>query len=136
MTRFWITLKQAVDFVIDSFSMMDGGELYVPRIPSMKLTDLAETIAPGAALEEIGIRPGEKLHEEMISVDDGRRTFRLEYRYVIAPALAEWTFREPPGGVLVDDGFAYSSDTNDLWLTIPELQSMRSDLDKKDLPHA
>ena len=132
MTRFWITLQQAVDFVIDSFTLMDGGELYVPRIPSMKLTDLAETIAPGAPLEEIGIRPGEKLHEEMISIDDGRRTFQLEDRYVIAPALAEWTFREPPGGVPVPDGFAYSSDTNDLWLEIPQLRSMLNDLEAKD----
>ena len=132
MTRFWITLQQAVDFVIDSFNLMDGGELYVPRIPSMKLTDLAETIAPGAPLEEIGIRPGEKLHEEMISIDDGRRTFRLEDRYVIAPALAEWTFREPPGGVPVPDGFAYSSDTNDLWLEIPQLRSMLTELEAKD----
>jgi len=132
MTRFWITLQQAVDFVIDSFTLMDGGELYVPRIPSMKLTDLAETIAPGVPLEEIGIRPGEKLHEEMISIDDGRRTFRLEDRYVIAPALAEWTFREPPGGVPVSDGFTYSSDTNDLWLEIPQLRSMLNELEARD----
>ncbi len=131
MTRFWITLQQAVQFVIDSFEMMDGGELYVPRIPSMRLTDLAEALAPGVALEEIGIRPGEKMHEEMISVDDGRRTIQLADRYVIAPALAEWTFQEPKGDA-VPDGFAYSSDTNDLWLSIPELQSMITELDAKD----
>jgi len=131
MTRFWITLQQAVQFVIDSFEMMDGGELYVPRIPSMRLTDLAEALAPGVALQEIGIRPGEKMHEEMISVDDGRRTIQLADRYVIAPALAEWTFQEPKGDA-VPDGFAYSSDTNDLWLSIPELQSMITELDAKD----
>ena len=131
MTRFWITLQQAVQFVIDSFEMMDGGELYVPRIPSMRLTDLAEALAPGVALEEIGIRPGEKMHEEMISVDDGRRTIQLADRYVIAPALAEWTFQKPKGDA-VPDGFAYSSDTNDLWLSIPELQSMIAELDAKD----
>ncbi len=131
MTRFWITLQQAVQFVIDSFEMMDGGELYVPRIPSMRLTDLAEALAPGVALKEIGIRPGEKMHEEMISVDDGRRTIQLADRYVIAPALAEWTFQEPKGDA-VPDGFAYSSDTNDLWLSIPELQSMITELDAKD----
>ena len=134
MTRFWITLQQAVDFVVDSFSMMDGGELYVPRIPSMKLTDLAEAIAPRAALEEIGIRPGEKLHEEMISVDDGRMTVRLPDRYVIAPALAEWTFRSPEGGEPVPEGFSYSSNTNDLWLTIPELQELLVQLDAKGSP--
>jgi len=132
MTRFWITLQQAVDFVIDSFSIMDGGELYVPRIPSMKLTDLAEAIAPGVELTEIGIRPGEKLHEEMISVDDGRRSLRMKDRYVITPALAEWTFRVPEDSQPVPDGFAYSSDTNDLWLTIPELRSMLEQLDAKD----
>jgi len=131
MTRVWITLQQAVQFVIDSFEMMDGGELYVPRIPSMRLTDLAEALAPGVALQEIGIRPGEKMHEEMISVDDGRRTIQLADRYVIAPALAEWTFQEPKGDA-VPDGFAYSSDTNDLWLSIPELQSMITELDAKD----
>ena len=132
MTRFWITIQQAVDFVIESFAIMDGGELYVPRIPSMKLTDLAEALAPGVELTEIGIRPGEKLHEEMISVDDGRRTLRMENRYVIAPALAEWTFRPPAGATPVPDGFAYSSDTNDLWLSIPELRSMLEDLDRGD----
>ena len=131
MTRFWITLQQAVQFVIDSFEMMDGGELYVPRIPSMRLTDLAEALAPGVALQQIGIRPGEKMHEEMISVDDGRRTIQLADRYVIAPALAEWTFQEPKGDA-VPDGFAYSSDTNDLWLSIQELQSMITELDAKD----
>ena len=131
MTRFWITLQQAVDFVIDSFSLMDGGELYVPRIPSMKLTDLAEAIAPGAELAEIGIRPGEKLHEEMISLDDGRQTLRLPDRYVIAPALAEWTFRVPEGSEPVSEGFSYASNTNDLWLTIPQLQGMLDDLARK-----
>ena len=73
MTRFWITLPQAVEFVIDSFELMQGGELFVPRIPSMKITDLAQAVAPGAAMHEIGIRPGEKLHEEMISPEEGRR---------------------------------------------------------------
>jgi UDP-N-acetylglucosamine 4,6-dehydratase/5-epimerase len=130
MTRFWITLQQAVDFVVDSFEMMDGGELYVPRIPSMHITDLAEAIAPGSEFIEIGIRPGEKLHEEMISVEDGRRTTRLQDRYVIAPTLAEWTFKIPEGES-VPDGFEYGSDTNDLWLTIPQLRDMIRDLDAK-----
>ena len=76
MTRFWITLDKAVNFVVDSFKTMNGGELYVPRIPSMELVDLVEAIAPGSATYEIGIRPGEKIHEEMISVDDSRRTTR------------------------------------------------------------
>ena len=123
MTRFWITLPQAVEFVIDSFESMDGGELYVPRIPSMKVTDLAEAIAPGAPMVEIGIRPGEKLHEEMISPEDSRRTIRQADRYVVGPTLAEWTYREPAGEA-VEDGFRYTSDSNDQWLSVDDLRRM------------
>ena len=123
MTRFWITLNQAVNFVVESFRMMTGGELYVPRIPSMRIVDLAEAIAPGSPLVEIGIRPGEKLHEEMVSGDDSRRTFRLQDRYVVAPVLAEWGYFPPVGEALLD-GFAYRSDTNDLWLTIDDLRDL------------
>lgn len=123
MTRFWITLPQAVKFVKDSFAMLDGGELYVPRIPSMKVVDLAQAVAPGTKTVEIGIRPGEKLHEEMISAEDSRRTLRLPDRYVVAPTLADWTFRAPDGKP-VPDGFAYTSDTNDLWLTVEDIQAM------------
>lgn len=123
MTRFWITLDQAVRFVIASFDMMSGGELYVPRIPSMRIVDLAEAIAPGSPIEEIGIRPGEKLHEEMIAADDSRRTIRMADRYVVAPVLAEWGFTDLSGDDL-PDGFAYRSDTNDLWLTIDELRQL------------
>jgi UDP-N-acetylglucosamine 4,6-dehydratase len=124
MTRFWITLPQAVDFVIDSFADMSGGELYVPRIPSMKVTDLAEAIAPGAPFVEVGIRPGEKLHEEMISAEDARRTVRRPDRYVVQPTLAVWGgFREADGDS-VPDGFVYSSDTNDLWLDVSQLREV------------
>ena len=90
MTRFFITLPQAVRFVTDSFESMQGGELYVPRIPSMKITDLAQAVAPGAEMHEIGLRPGEKLHEEMISPEEGRRTLRIGDRYVLQPDLASW----------------------------------------------
>ena len=128
MTRFWITLPQAVDFVLQSFVTMQGGELYVPRIPSMRVVDLAEAIAPGAELVEVGIRPGEKLHEEMISAEDSRRTIRQEGRYVVMPTLAEWGFIEPEGE-LVPDGFSYTSDTNDLWLSVEELRRMLGELD-------
>lgn len=127
MTRFWITLPQAVDFVLSSFVQMDGGELYVPRIPSMHVTDLAKAIAPDASLVEVGIRPGEKLHEEMISPEDARRTIRQNDRYVVAPALAEWTFRVPEGDSC-PDGFAYTSDCNDLWLTADQIKQMLEDL--------
>jgi UDP-N-acetylglucosamine 4,6-dehydratase len=128
MTRFWITLPQAVDFVIRSFTDMTGGELYVPRIPSMKVTDLAEAIAPGAELVEIGIRPGEKLHEEMISTEDARRTLLQDGRYVVLPTLAEWGFADPVGEQ-VPDGFSYSSDTNDLWLSVEGIRELMAQLE-------
>jgi UDP-N-acetylglucosamine 4,6-dehydratase len=116
MTRFWISIESAVKFVIDSLEMMTGGELYVPKIPSMKIIDLAHAVAPGAKLLEIGMRPGEKLHEEMISADDSRRTTILENRYVVAPVVAEWGY-EPPKGATMPEGQAYRSDTNELWMS-------------------
>ena len=124
MTRFWITLQQAVHFVLDSFDNMNGGELYVPRIPSMKIVDLAYAIAPEAALVEIGIRPGEKLHEEMIAVADAPRTVRREDRYVVAPTMAVWGGYRAPHGERVPDDFSYSSDNNDLWLSVDDLRAM------------
>jgi UDP-N-acetylglucosamine 4,6-dehydratase/5-epimerase len=127
MTRFWITLPQAVKFVVDSFDLMQGGELYVPRIPSMKIMDLVEALAPGAKTQEIGIRPGEKLHEEMISADDSRRTLRIGDRYVVLPTIAYWGF-EPPEGESLPEGFAYRSDTNDLWLSVDQLRELAGDL--------
>lgn len=123
MTRFWITLPQAVQFVVDSFDDMNGGELYVPRIPSMKLVDLVEAIAPGYPTITLGIRPGEKLHEEMISPDDSHRTVRQPNRYVVKPTIAEWGFGEVAGDP-VPVGFSYRSDTNDLWLSADELRSI------------
>ena len=128
MTRFWITLPKAVDFVIDSFNDMSGGELYVPRIPSMKVVDLAEAIAPGTETVEIGIRPGEKLHEEMISSEDSRRTVRRPDRYVVQPTLAMWGGFHEAQGEAVPDGFAYTSDSNDLWLDVPALRSLLDEL--------
>lgn len=124
MTRFWITLPQAVRFVIDSFDLMTGGELYVPRIPSMKVTDLAQAVAPGAAMHEIGIRPGEKLHEEMIAPDDSRRTVRLGDRYVVMPYVSGWGYEAPEDGEPVEEGWTYRSDTNDLWLSAEELRDL------------
>ncbi len=124
MTRFWITLDQAVRFVVDSFDLMVGGELYVPRIPSMKVVDLAEAVAPGASTHEIGIRPGEKLHEEMIAADDSRRTLLLGDRYVVTPTIATWGYTPPEHGQTVPEGFSYTSDTNDLWLSVEEIRDM------------
>jgi UDP-N-acetylglucosamine 4,6-dehydratase len=124
MTRFWITLDQAVRFVVDSFELMRGGELYVPRIPSMRILDLAEALAPGCPIDEIGIRPGEKLHEEMISPDDGRRALRLADRYVVQPTIADWGYVPPAGGETLPEGFAYRSDANDLWLSVDDLRAI------------
>jgi len=128
MTRFWITLPQAVQFVIDSFDDMRGGELYVPRIPSMRVVDLAEAVSPGASLVEIGIRPGEKLHEEMISPEDARRTVRRPDRYIVLPTFAVWGGFTEPAGEGVPDGFAYRSDTNDQWLSVADLRTMMAEL--------
>ena len=125
MTRFWITLEHAVQFVVDSFDQMSGGELYVPRIPSTRVMDIAEAVAPGCATTEIGIRPGEKLHEEMIASDDARRTRSLPDRYVVLPDLAQWgTTGSEPVGEAVHESFCYRSDTNDEWLDVDQIREM------------
>ena len=122
MTRFWISLADAVKFVLDSFSIMQGGELYVPRIPSMKIVDLARAIGPESELVEIGTRPGEKLHEEMISAEDSPRTKLIDgSRYVVLPVVAEWNYKEPEGEPL-PERFAYASDTNSQWMTVSDIQ--------------
>ncbi|AGL14127.1 UDP-N-acetylglucosamine 4,6-dehydratase (inverting) [Actinoplanes sp. N902-109] len=124
MTRFWITLDQAVKFVVDSFDVMQGGELFVPRIPSMRILDLVEAVAPDAPTHEMGMRPGEKLHEEMIAADDSRRTLRFPDRYVVQPVVASWGYQTPEGGEPVADGFNYRSDNNDLWLEVDEMRDL------------
>ena len=125
MTRFWITLEQGVRFVMDSVERMEGGELFVPKIPSMRLTDLAEAVAPGAKLEVVGIRPGEKLHEEMISENDARRTLDMGGYFVIQPEMDWWPNTLEGDGL--PEGFSYSSDTNTNWLSVPELREMVRD---------
>ena len=122
MTRFWITLDQAVKFVDEAFSEMNGGELFIPRIPSMKITDLVAAIAPNSKIKEIGIRPGEKLHEEMISPDDSRRAVMQKTRFILSPTSSEWAYIEPNGEKL-PEGFSYRSDTNDQWLTQSEIKN-------------
>ncbi len=126
MTRFWITLDQGVEFVLSSLEMMKGGEIFVPKIPSMKITDTAEAICPGVAQKTVGIRPGEKLHEIMITEDDARTTFELEDRYVITPSFKSWTRLPLAGedGTPVAEDFRYSSDTNTEWLSIDALREM------------
>lgn len=118
MTRFWITVQQGVEFVLSTFELMQGGEIFVPKIPSMRVTDLATVMAPDLATHEIGIRPGEKLHELMISEDDARTTLELEDRYVIEPAFAFWKREhlEAAGASRPPEGFSYHSATNTEWL--------------------
>ena len=126
MTRFWITLEQGVTLVLAATRWMRGGEIFVPKIPSMKVVDLARAVAPECRLEIVGIRAGEKLHEVMIPGDEARNTFEYDTHYIIAPAFHEWTtfdFRSN-GGRPAPDGFTYSSDTNDHWLTSDELRAM------------
>ena len=128
MTRFSITLPQSVKFVADSLARMKGGEIFVPKIPSVRVTDLAKAIAPNAALDCIGIRPGEKLHEEMISADDARRTLDMGDHYVIQPETEWWNRRGGLSGKPVPAGFSYSSDNNTQWLNQDELAVMLRDL--------
>jgi UDP-N-acetylglucosamine 4,6-dehydratase len=122
MTRFWISIDAAVKFVLSSLELMTGGELYVPRIPSMKLIDLAKAVDPNAKVIEIGMRPGEKLHEEMISADDSRRTVIAGDRYIVTPVVAEWGYSEPEGERM-PEGLAYQSNTNDLWMSEEEIRN-------------
>ena len=118
MTRFWITLTQGVDFVLSSLMTMHGGEIFVPKIPSMRVVDLAKAMAPELPQHIVGIRPGEKLHEVMITSDDSRTTYELEDRYVIQPSYVLWEDAPafPAGSKPVAEGFCYASDTNQEWL--------------------
>lgn len=122
MTRFWITLPQAVAFVLSSVECMQGGELFIPKIPSMRITELAEAIAPGVPRRIVGIRPGEKLHELMISKDDSRRLFETPDRYIKLPEFAFWPLDRPKGAQPVAEGFEYSSESNGQWLTVDALR--------------
>ena len=126
MTRFWITLQQGVDFVLSSIAQMNGGEIFVPKIPSMKITALASALAPDLKHEVVGIRPGEKLHESMITEDDARQTLDLGDRYVIEPSAAYWQ-RESlteVGGTPVAENFSYTSDSNTEWLSEAQLREL------------
>lgn len=124
MTRFWITLDQGVDFVMRSLEKMNGGEIFVPKIPSMNIIDLAIAIAPESEIEIVGIRPGEKLHEVMITEDDARNTLEYEDYYVIQPEFPWWKSEGKLMGKSLPESFKYSSDTNDKWLSIEELREL------------
>ena len=127
MTRFWITLEQGVQFVLKSLERMKGGELFVPKIPSMNIMDLANALAPDCRTEIVGIRPGEKLHEVMVPEDDAHHTLEYDDYFAILPTFHDWdmrAFMETNGGKPCPDGFRYSSDTNSRWLSVEELRQM------------
>ncbi len=126
MTRFWITLEQGVNFVLSSCAIMTGGEIFVPKIPSMRITHMAECLAPNLPHRIVGIRPGEKLHEVMITEDDARMTVELDDRYAICPMIQDWSraHLERYGAQPVAEGFRYSSDCNTDWLDASGLNAL------------
>ncbi len=121
MTRFWITLEQAVEFVLSCIPLVQGGETFVPKIPSMRILDVAAALAPDAERVITGIRPGEKLHEVLLTEDESRHSYDIGDRYVIMPARLQRIERT---GDVLPDGFRYSSDGNDRWLTADELRTI------------
>ncbi len=122
MTRFWITLEQAVQAVIHGLLHMQGGEIFIPKVPSMKIMDLAEAVAPDCQIRFIGIRPGEKLHEVLITEEEGRKTVLYKGMYLIMPSLSFWKRPDYPGGEKLPEGFAYTSNTTEDHLSITELR--------------
>jgi len=124
MTRFMISLEQGVELVWHAFDDMQGGEIYVKKIPSMNICDIAKAVDPACEQKEIGIRPGEKLHEQMIGVEDASHTYEYPGHYKILPAIHNWDtdVNRIKDGMRVPEGFSYTSDNNKSWMTIPELQ--------------
>ncbi|RKX66551.1 MAG: UDP-N-acetylglucosamine 4,6-dehydratase (inverting) [Thermodesulfobacteriota bacterium] len=124
MTRFWITLEQGVNFVLSCLEKMQGGEIFVPKIPSMKIMDLAKAICPECKLEITGIRPGEKINEVLVSKDEARRTVDVGNFFIIQPNFPFWDYKNWENGTPLPDEYEYTSDNNDRWLSIDELQEM------------
>lgn len=128
MTRFWITLDQGVRFVIKCIEQMHGGETFVPKIPSMNIMDLAAAIAPGCQVDSIGIRPGEKLHEVLVSEDESRNTFEQDDMFVVLPSYDPLQdVEERKLGTRLEHGFRYGSDNNTQWLKVPDLQKLAAE---------
>lgn len=129
MTRFWLTLEQGVHFVLNCIEQMQGGEVFVPKIPSMRILDLVEAVAPNCKVNRIGIRPGEKLHEILLSEDEARNAIEYEKMYVVLPTHPWWCNRNWKGGTLVKEDFRYVSDSNTEWLKIDDLKELVSETD-------
>ncbi len=131
MTRFWISLEQGVRFVIRCIEQMQGGEVFVPKIPSMKVVDLAKAVAPEADLSIIGIRPGEKLHEVLISEDEARLTLERDDMFVVTPSTTMWQRDQTFAGTVLPDGFRYSSDNNSEWLGLEEIKQITRPIEQE-----
>ena len=131
MTRFWISLRQAAEFVVMCIDGMRGGEIFIPKIPSMRIVDLATALAPGCQHEVVGIRPGEKLHEVLLTEEESRQTLEFETCYVIKPPPfnSRWNADHLNGGTPVKEGFQYSSDNNPTWLSEAQLFQMMTEED-------
>jgi UDP-N-acetylglucosamine 4,6-dehydratase len=136
MTRFWLTLEQGVRFVIRCTELMQGGEVFVPKIPSTRIVDLASVIAPHAELEVIGIRPGEKLHELLINEDEARSTLERPDMFVVTPTATLWQRDLKYEGVPLPDGFRYASDTNPQWLSVEEIRLYVAPFEESNLQEA
>lgn len=131
MTRFWITLEQGVNFVIKSLEAMSGGEIFVPKIPSVKIMDVARAVAPKAKIKIVGLRPGEKMHEVLISLDEARHTLDFGDYFVVVPEFVSWGKVDYKNTAKdLDEDFSYSSDNNNTWLNIGEIRKLVSQLDK------
>jgi UDP-N-acetylglucosamine 4,6-dehydratase len=124
MTRFWITLEEAVDFVIACLSRMEGGEVFIPKIPSTSILELAEAIAPDATRKIVGIRPGEKIHEVLLTSEEARHASEFEDYYAVYSSFPFWRTDEYPQGEEIPPGFSYSSDRNDQWLTAEQIKQV------------
>ncbi len=128
MTRFWLTLEQGVRFVINCLERMVGGEVFIPKIPSMRLMDIVRTIAPEAAIKVIGIRPGEKLHEELVTREEAPRTKEFDAYYIVEPEHPFWELGNHKSGKQVSPDFQYGSDSNSSWLNSEDLKACLADM--------
>lgn len=130
MTRFWISLTQGIELVIKALAEAKGGETFISKIPSFKVTDLAQAMLPGCKLKEIGIRPGEKLHEIMVTTEDSMTTYEYEKHFIVYPQMT-WNNRQQPdlSGRKVEEGFSYSSNNNTEWLSVEDIRKLL----KKDM---
>ncbi|MCI9313946.1 MAG: UDP-N-acetylglucosamine 4,6-dehydratase (inverting) [Lachnospiraceae bacterium] len=130
MTRFWISLTQGVELVIKALAEAKGGETFISKIPSFKVTDLAEAMSPGCTIRETGIRPGEKLHEIMVTPEDSHTTYEYDKHFIVYPQMT-WNDRQQPdlSGKKVEEGFSYSSGTNKEWLSVEDIRELLKDVE-------